>query len=76
MEATNHSAENTDSYKRVYLFDAFDEFISSTYGIDMECYIRLVDHEMSDEDTEKVIFCALDGAIEEGQLVIRKYLKQ
>ena len=70
----NHNEDTPDGYRRLYLYDEFDRFMSSTYDLEVDEYIRIIDTIMSDEDAKLFFDCTVDGEREKGRGSLGKYL--
>jgi hypothetical protein len=61
-------------YRRLYVYDELDRFISASYGLEVDEYIRIMDTLMSEEDAQLFFDHTADGEIEKGRGVLEKYL--
>jgi len=61
-------------YRRLYLFEEFDLYISSIYNIEVSEYVKIIDFEMSPEDVEKFIDLTFRCSFEEAKKILSSYI--
>jgi hypothetical protein len=60
-------------YRRLYLFDEFDRFISAAYGLELAEYIRIIDTVMTEEDAQLFFDLTMEERYEEGRELLTKH---
>jgi hypothetical protein len=76
MKEHSNEDDTPDGYRRLYLYDEFDRFISAAYGLEVDEYIQLVDEQMSEKDAEAFIDFTLEERFEEGREILDRYLNK
>ena len=74
MSQENKDDDVPEGYRRLYLYDEFDRFISASYGLEVEQYIHIIDTLMTEEDAQLFFDFTVDGEIEKGRGILNKYL--
>jgi hypothetical protein len=74
MKEESNEDEIPKGYTKVFIFDEFDKFISNVYGLEVDEYIRIVDHEMTEEDAESFFDFTESEDYENGWNILRKYI--
>ncbi len=60
------------------LYQIIDLEISQTLGVDVEDYIRIIDHKCTEDEANFIIFTILDNVtedMEEAKRIFNSYLK-
>jgi len=64
--------------KGMGLYQIIDLEISQTLGVDVEDYIRIIDHKCTEDEANFIIFTILDNVtedMEEAKRIFNSYLK-
>jgi hypothetical protein len=73
MSTDLNNDDTPPGYRRLYIYDEFDRFISAAYDLEIDEYIQLVDEQMSKKDAETFIDATIDERFEEGREILMKY---
>jgi len=63
-------------YRRLYIFDELDNYISKIHGLTLERYIQLVEDSMTEEDATAFIHLTIEDEIQKSKEILGKYLSK
>ena len=63
-------------YRRLYIFDELDNYISKRHGLTLERYIQLVENSMTEEDATAFIHLTIEDEIQKSEEILRKYVSK
>lgn len=63
-------------YRRLYIFDELDNYISKRHGLTLERYIQLVENSMTEEDATAFIHLTIEDEIQKSGEILRKYVSE
>ena len=63
-------------YRRLYIFDELDNYISKRHGLTLDRYIQLVENSMTEEDATAFIHLTIEDKIQKSEEILRKYISE
>jgi hypothetical protein len=63
-------------YRKLYIFDELDNYISRMHGLTLERYIQLVENIMTKEDATVFINLTIEDEIQKSGEILGKYRKE
>jgi len=67
---------DNQGYRRLYVFDELDNYISKMHGLTLDRYIQLVENIMTEEDATAFINLTIEDEIQKSEEILGNYLSK